>query len=271
MVPDFSVKGKVFVVTGGSGVLCSEMCRELNALGAKVAVLNRSAEKGQALADELNASGGDALAVSCDVTDEDAVRRARAVILEKYGRVDVLINGAGGNQPAATASDERSFFDLTPEALRGVMDLNFMGTLLPSQIFGETMAAQKKGSIINLASMAGIRPLTRVAGYGAAKAAVVNLTQWMATWFARNASAEIRVNAIAPGFFLTEQNRFLMTDRETGEPTPRGRHVLMQTPMERYGKPEELVGAVVYLASDASTFVTGACIPIDGGFAAFGI
>jgi len=155
--------------------------------------------------------------------------------------------------------------------MRGVVDLNFMGTVLPSQVFGKIMADQGKGSIINIASMAGIRPLTRVAGYGAAKAAVINMTEWMATWFARNASPNIRVNAIAPGFLLTEQNRFLMTDKETGEPTARGRHVLTQTPMERYGQPEELVGAIVYLASDASAFVTGACIPIDGGFAVFAI
>ncbi|MDD4797478.1 MAG: SDR family oxidoreductase, partial [Eubacteriales bacterium] len=233
--------------------------------------LNRTYAKAQALADELNQAGGDALAVGCDVTSQAALEQARDEILARFGRIDVLINGAGGNQPAATASDERSFFALEGDALRGVMDLNFMGTLLPSQVFGRVMADRKSGSIINIASMAGIRPLTRVGGYGAAKAAVINLTQWLATWFARNISAQIRVNAIAPGFFLTEQNRFLMTDKETGEPTPRGRHILSQTPMQRYGTPEELVGTVVYLASDASRFVTGACIPVDGGFAAFSI
>lgn len=271
MIPNFSIRDKVFVVTGGAGVLCSEICREISQLGAKVVVLNRTAAKGQALADELNEKGGDALAVSCDVTSQQALEKARDEILARFGCIDVLINGAGGNQAAATASDDRSFFGLESEALRGVMDLNFMGTLLPCQVFGQVMGGQKSGSIINFASMAGIRPLTRVGGYGAAKAAVINLTQWLATWFARNICAEIRVNAIAPGFFLTEQNRFLMTDKQTGEPTQRGRHVLSQTPMQRYGSPEELVGAVVYLASDASKFVTGICIPVDGGFAVFSI
>lgn len=271
MTPDFSVSGKVYVITGATGVLCSEMCRELNELGAHIAILGRNMARATALAQELNNNGGNALAVPCDVTDKPSIIAAKDSVMGHFGRVDVLINGAGGNNPQATASDDLSFFDLDETALRSVDDLNYMGTLMTSQVFGQAMAKSQAGCIINIASMAGIRPLTRVAGYGAAKAAVINLTQWMATWFARNVSQNIRVNAIAPGFFLTEQNRFLMTDRETGNPTPRGRHVLTQTPMSRYGSPEELVGAVVYLSSDASRFVTGACLPVDGGFAAFGI
>ena len=271
MKPDFSVAGKVFVITGGSGILCAEMARELSELGAAIAILNRTASKAEVLAQELNDKGGDAIGLPCDVTDRDSLVKARDAVMARWGRVDVLINGAGGNRPEATTSAERSFFQLSEVALREVFDLNLLGTVLPSQVFGEPMAAQGKGCILNVASMGGIRPLTNVAGYGAAKAAVVNFTQWLAGWFCLNVSKHIRVNAIAPGFLLTDQNRYLLTDRNTGEPTARGRHILAQPPMNRYGRPEELVGAVVYLCSDAASFVTGSVLTVDGGFSTYSI
>ena len=205
------------------------------------------------------------------MTDKASIEAACAAVLAKFGRVDVLINGAGGNKAEANTSPERSFFDLPKQAIDDVINLNLMGTVLPSQVFGKVMAAQGRGNIINIASMSGIRPLTNVMGYSAAKAAVANFTQWLSTWFCLNVSKEIRVNAIAPGFLLTEQNRWLLTNRETGEATPRGRHIIAQTPMGRYGEPEELVGAVIFLASDASSFITGAVIPIDGGFSTYSI
>lgn len=271
MKPDFSVSGKVFIITGGSGILCAEMARELSDLGARIAILNRTLSKAQALAQELVEKGGDAIGLACDVTDKDSLLRAREAVLARWSRVDVLINGAGGNRPEATTSAERSFFQLSETALREVFDLNLLGTVLPSQVFGETMAAQGKGCILNIASMGGIRPLTNVAGYGSAKAAVVNFTQWLASWFCLNVSKHIRVNAIAPGFLLTDQNRYLLTDKNSGEPTARGRHILAQTPMNRYGEPHELVGAVVYLCSDAASFVTGTVITVDGGFSVYSI
>ncbi len=271
MKADFNVKGKVFAITGAAGVLCSEMARQLTERGAKIAVINLHAHKAQSLADELNANGGDAAWFACDVTDKASVEAACAAVLERFGRVDVLINGAGGNKAEANTTPERSFFDLPKEAIEGVMDLNLMGTVLPSQVFGRVMAGQGSGNIINICSMAGIRPLSNVMGYSAAKAAVANFTQWLAGWFCLNVSKSIRVNAIAPGFFLTEQNRDLLIDRATGKPTPRSAHILSQTPMGRYGDPSELVGAVVFLASDAASFITGAVLPIDGGFSAYSI
>lgn len=271
MIPNFNVKDKVYVITGGAGVLCSEMSRELAEAGAKVAILDLRGDVAQQAADEIVQNGGIAKGFECNVLDKAAIIKAKDAVLEAFGRVDCLINGAGGNHPEATANADRSFFDIPEEAMQFVMNLNFMGTLLPSQVFGQVMAKQKEGSIINIASMTAIRPLTRVAGYGAAKAAVVNFTQWLATWFAENVSTDIRVNAIAPGFLLTEQNYYLLIDKETGESTPRGAHILQQTPMNRYGKPEELVGAVVFLSTPSSSFITGCVLPIDGGFAVFAI
>ena len=196
---------------------------------------------------------------------------AKDAIMARWGRVDCLINGAGGNHPQASTNADTSFFDLPEEGLRYVFDLNCLGVVLASQVFGAVMADQGTGNIINIGSMAGIRPLTRVVAYGAAKAALTNLTQWMSTYFATEIHPNIRVNGIAPGFLLTEQNRFLMVDKETGEPTARGAHVLQQTPMGRYGQPEEMVGAVVFLSSEAASFVTGVMLPIDGGFASYAI
>jgi NAD(P)-dependent dehydrogenase (short-subunit alcohol dehydrogenase family) len=273
MKADFSVKDKVFAITGGAGILCSEMASQINEHGAKIAVIDLLADKAQKLADELNAKRGEATAsgFGCDVTDKASVEAACAAVLEKFGRVDVLINGAGGNKAEANTSPGRSFFDLPKQALDSVFNLNLMGTVLPSQVFGKAMAVQGSGNIINICSMSGIRPLTNVMGYSAAKAAVANFTQWLATWFCLNVSKTIRVNAIAPGFLLTDQNRDLLRDKATGEPTPRSAHIIAQTPMGRYGEPEELVGAIIFLASDASSFITGTVLPIDGGFSVYSI
>ena len=269
--PSFDIRGKVAVITSAAGILCSEMAREMAALGCKVAVLDLKGEAAEAVAQDIRQAGYEAAAWAVDVLDKGSIQAACDGVLAKWGRVDILVNGAGGNHPKASTGDEMSFFDLPTDALQWVFNLNFVGTVMATQVFGKVMQDQKSGNVINICSMSGIRPLTKVVGYSAAKAALANFTQWMATYFNDNVSTDIRVNAIAPGFLLTEQNRFLMTDRETGEPTPRGRHVLQQTPMKRYGQPEELVGAIVFLASPAASFVNGVILPIDGGFAAYAI
>ncbi|HUV88520.1 MAG TPA: SDR family oxidoreductase, partial [Anaerolineae bacterium] len=218
--------------------------------------------------DEIVAQGGEAVAVTCDVLDRASVEDARDTVLKRWGRVDILVNGAGGNKKQATTSPDLSFFDLPPDAIRWVFDLNFLGTLLPSQVFGQPMAEQGAGCILNVSSMNAFRPLTRIPAYSAAKAAVSNFTQWLAVHMAQEYSARIRVNAIAPGFFLTEQNRFLLTEETTGNLTPRGRTIIEHTPMGRFGAPEDLVGTVVWLLSPAAAFVTGVVVPVDGGFSA---
>jgi NAD(P)-dependent dehydrogenase (short-subunit alcohol dehydrogenase family) len=266
-VYDFT--GKVAVLTGGAGVLCSTMARALAAQGASVAILDLNLPAAERVAAELREAGGQALAVQVDVLDRASVEEAARKVLGAFGRVDLLINGAGGNKREATTSEALPFFDLPAEAIRWVFDLNILGTILPSQVFGRQMAQQGSGCIINISSMAAFRPLTRTVAYSAAKAAVSNFTQWLAVHMAQTYSPRIRVNAIAPGFFLTEQNRFLLLDEATGELTPRGRAILEHTPMGRFGDPEDLVGAVLWLASDAASFVHGAVIPVDGGFAAF--
>jgi NAD(P)-dependent dehydrogenase (short-subunit alcohol dehydrogenase family) len=266
----FGVEGKVVVVTGGGGVLCGALSRALGCLGAKVAVLDLFFEPAQVVADDIIAAGGEARAVQCDVLDRTGVIAAREEVLDAFGRVDMLINGAGGNKREATTSAELSFFDLPADAVQWVFSLNFVGSLLPCQIFGSQMAEQGEGNILNISSMNALRPLTRIPAYSAAKAAVSNFTQWLAVHMAQDYSPRIRVNAIAPGFFLTEQNRFLLTDRDTGKLTPRGETILAHTPMDRFGTPEELVGATIWLLSPASAFVTGIVVPIDGGFSAYG-
>lgn len=265
----FSIAGRVAVITGGGGVLCGEIGRALGRLGVKVVVMSRSLQSTQKVADEITAAGGVALALPCDVRDRAALEAACETVLARFGRVDILINGAGGNRPQATTTPDLSFFDLPAEALREVFDLNLMGTLLACQIFGRPMAAQGEGCIVNISSMSALRPLTRVPAYSAAKAAVDNFTRWLAVHMAQEYSPGIRVNAVAPGFFLTEQNRYLLTDQETGELTPRGQAIIAHTPMSRFGEPADLIGAVVWLLSPAAAFVTGAVIPIDGGFSAF--
>jgi len=265
----FGLAGKVAVVTGGGGVLCGVMSCALGRLGAKVAVLDLFEEAAQKIVDEIAAQGGEAICVQCNVLDRASLEAARDGVLDQFGRVDILINGAGGNKKQATTSPDMPFFDLPPDAVRGVFDLNFIGTLLPSQVFGKLMAEQGEGVILNISSMNAFRPLTRIPAYSAAKAAVSNFTQWLAVHVAQEYSPNIRVNALAPGFFLTEQNRFLLTDEASGELTPRGRTIIEHTPMARFGDPEDLAGTVLWLLSPAASFVTGVVVPVDGGFSAF--
>lgn len=265
----FDLSGKTAVVTGGAGVLCAAMCRALAAAGVKVAVLDVDTEAAESLAAEIRATPAQAIGVTCNVLEKESLEAAAREVLAKFGRVDILINGAGGNKSAATTNPEQAFFDLPVEALRWVFDLNLMGTILASQVFGRLMAGQKSGVILNISSMNAFRPLTRIAAYSAAKAGVSNFTQWLAVHMAQEYSPEIRVNAIAPGFFLTEQNRFLLTEKGTGLLTPRGQSIIGHTPLKRFGTPEDLLGVLLWLVSPAAAFVTGIVVPVDGGFSAF--
>jgi NAD(P)-dependent dehydrogenase (short-subunit alcohol dehydrogenase family) len=265
----YDFTGRTIVVTGGTGVLCGELARALAGCHAQVGLLARNVEAAERLVRTFPPGRGRALALHADVLEPETLRRAAEQVVREFGRVDGLLNGAGGNKPQATTSAERSFFDLLPAEVRSVFDLNVMGTVLPSQVFGRLMAQQAEGAILNITSMSAYRPMTRVVGYSAAKAAVGNFTQWLAVHMAQEYSPRIRVNAIAPGFFLTQQNRYLLTDRETGALTARGQAILAHTPLARFGKPEDLVGPVLWLLSPLSAFVTGAVIPIDGGFSAF--
>lgn len=264
----FSVEGKVAVITGAGGVICGVMAKEFASKGARVALLDLFPERAQAIAQEIVTTGGDAIAVKANVLERASLEEAREVVLARFGRVDILINGAGGNKKAATTGPDNPFFTMDLEAFKWVFDLNVTGAVLTTQVFGELMAKQGTGNVINIASMASVLPLTNTVAYSGAKCAVANFTQWMATHFNMNYSTSIRVNAIAPGFLLTEQNRFLM-QQEDGSPTERGAKVLAKTPMNRYGEPEEMAGAVIWLCSDAASFVNGAVIPIDGGFSAY--
>ncbi len=265
----FALSGKVAAVTGGGGVLCGTMGRALGKLGVKVAVLDLLEESAKKVAGEIVAQGGESIGVRCDVLDKSSVEAACEAVLTQWGRVDILINGAGGNKKQATTSADLSFFDLPADAVQWVLNLNFLGTLLPSQVFGKVVAEQGDGSILNISSMNALRPLTRIPAYSAAKAAVSNFTQWLAVHIAQEYSPDVRVNAIAPGFFLTEQNRFLLTDEATGELTPRGHAIIDHTPMAKFGAPDDLIGAMIWLLSPAASFVTGVVVPIDGGFSAF--
>ena len=271
--PMFDVSGRTVVMTGGSGVLGRVIARGLAARGANLVLLGRDLARTQAVVSELARPGTGAdvrhLALQGDVLNRQDLERAAQAVLETHGRIDALVNGAGGNAPTATTSADRSFFDLPPEAIEDVLALNLVGTVLPCQVFGRAMATQGEGAIVNVSSASATLPLTRVVAYSAAKAAVTNFTQWLAVHLAEEHSPALRVNAIVPGFFLTEQNRFLVTDRETGELTDRGRKILAHTPMRRLGDPEDLVAAVTWLLSPGAQFVTGAVIPIDGGFSAF--
>lgn len=266
----FDLSGKVAAITGGGGVLCGTLSRALARLGVRVTVLDILEETAQRVANDIVEAGGKAIALRCDVLDKTSLEAARDAVLSRFGRVDILINGAGGNKQQASTSSDLSFFDLPYEALRWVFDLNLLGTLLPSQVFGKSMVEQDGGSVLNISSMNAFRPLTRTPAYAAAKAGVSNFTQWLAVHMAQEYSPNIRVNAIAPGFFLTEQNRFLLTDDATGSLTPRGKTIVKHTPMGRFGGPEDLIGTVVWLLSPAaSSFVTGIVVPVDGGFNAF--
>lgn len=264
----FSLENRTAIVTGGTGVLGSAMVRGLAEAGAKVVIIGRRKEVAEKLATDLNRAGHHALGLSADVLKRDDLEAAKKIVLEKFGSIDILVNAAGGNMPGATIAVDKTFLDLNMEDFRQVVDLNLMGTVLPTQVFCEAMANQKKGVIINIASMASFRPITRVVGYGAAKSAVHNFTEWLAVEMAKKFGEGIRVNAIAPGYFLTEQNRTLLSNPD-GSYTPRGQAAINQTPFGRFGKPDELVGTLVWLCSDAAAFVTGVDIPVDGGFNVF--
>lgn len=266
---NFDIKDKVVAITGGGGVICSVLAEKMASVGAKVAVIDLFEDKAKEIADKICQSGGKAIGLGANVLEKQAVQSACDRIMEEFGRVDVLINGAGGNKPQATTSPELKFFDIPQDALEWVVNLNLMGTIIPCQIFGKIMAEQGEGVIINISSMAAYRPLTNTLAYSSAKAAISNFTQWLAVHFNHNYSEKIRVNAIAPGFLLTEQNRYLLTDKETGDMTERGKKVIDHTPMGCYGNPEQLAGPVVFLCSDAADFINGVVLPIDGGFSAF--
>ena len=275
MKPDLT--GKVAVVTGGAGVLCREFAKALALCGAKVAILNRTLSKAEDVVAEIRAMGGEAIAVGVNVTDKASVQAAHEAVLAAYGKCDILINGAGGNNPRATTAkeyyepgdidaDTKSFFDLDSDGMEFVFNLNFIGTLLPTQAFARDMVDREGCTILNVSSMNAYTPLTKIPAYSGAKAAISNFTQWLAVHFSH---VGIRVNAIAPGFFSTEQNKALLWN-EDGSPTARTGKILAATPMGRFGQPEELLGALLFLVdSKAASFVTGVVIPVDGGFSAY--
>jgi NAD(P)-dependent dehydrogenase (short-subunit alcohol dehydrogenase family) len=269
----FDLSGRVAVVTGATGVLGGAMARGLARAGARVGVLGRRKERAEEVTAEVENCGSAALGLLADVLEREQLEVARAAVLERWGRVDILVNAAGGNVPAATVGEDATFFGLPEEPLRAVFDLNLLGTVLPCQVFGEAMtgdqSSEAEGSIVNVSSMAAQKPLTRVVGYSAAKAAVENLTHWLAVELARKYGPGLRVNAIAPGFFLGEQNRALLM-HEDGRLTERGQAIVEHTPARRFGEPEELVGTLIWLCSPAARFVTGIVVPVDGGFGAFG-
>jgi len=273
---ELNLKNKVAVITGGAGIICSEMARSLAAQGVKTVILDLNKEAATSIAGLIEKEfKTPSIGVSASVLDKSSLENAKKEINDRFGEIDILINGAGGNSPAATTKIERmdgtektedSFFGLQADAFDKVFDLNFKGTLVPSMVFGADMVKRKSGVIVNISSMNSFRPLTKVVAYSAAKAAVNNFTQWLAVHFAK---VGVRVNAIAPGFLMTNQNRFLLTDEKTGEPTARGKKIINGTPMERYCVPEDLTGTVLYLISDLSKAVTGIVIPVDGGFSAY--
>jgi NAD(P)-dependent dehydrogenase (short-subunit alcohol dehydrogenase family) len=265
----YDFTGRTIVITGGTGVLCGAMASALVGCGANVAILARHEEKGAAMLAKLSGPGR-ARVIPGDVLKAETLEQSAERVLDEFGRIDGLINGAGGNSPQATTRPDLSFFNLPEEALRYVFDLNLLGTILPCQAFGQRMAKQGEGVILNISSMSAERPLTRVIGYSAAKAGINNFTAWLAVHLAKEYSPRLRVNAIAPGFFLGEQNRNLLIDPATGELTPRGQSIIAHTPMGRFGEPQDLIGAVLWLLSPASSFVTGIVVPVDGGFSAFG-
>ncbi len=261
----FDIKDYVVVITGGTGVLGSCIAHYLAQQGAKIAILGRNQEKGTAIANAIKANGGEATFFATDVMNVETVEKNREDILAKYGKIDTLLNAAGGNMPGATIAPDQTFFDLDPAQFQKVLNLNLTGTVIPTQVFLKPMVEAGKGSIINFSSMAAFRPMTRVCGYAAAKAGISNFTAYMATEVAKKFGEKIRVNAIAPGFFITEQNRALLTNPD-GTYTQRGQDVIRQTPFGRMGEPVELCGTIHYLMSDAAKFVTGTVAVVDGGF-----
>lgn len=266
----FDVEGKVVVITGGSGVLGSGIAAYLAGEGARIVILGRREEAGQAQAEAIRAEGGDALFLCSDVMDKSLLEKNKAAILAHYGKIDVLLNAAGGNMAGATIAPDQTFLDLEIDAFRQVVDLNLFGTILPTMVFVPEIARQATGCIVNFASESALRPLTRVVGYGCAKAAITNYTRYMAAELAQKFGAGLRVNAVAPGFFITRQNHDLLLNPDDTY-TERAKSILAHTPFGRFGSPEELFGTIHYLISDASSFVTGTVAVVDGGFDAFSI
>jgi NAD(P)-dependent dehydrogenase (short-subunit alcohol dehydrogenase family) len=267
----FNFTGKTAVVIGGSGVLCGALAQALGRQGAAVVVVGHShIEQAQQVAETITSQGGQATAVTADVLDRRSLEDLAGRTVETFGGVDVLVNGAGGAKPEATTSEDLSFFDLPEEAVRWVFDLNFMGTFLACQVFGRHMVGQDGGAVLNLASAGADRPLTRSVAYSAAKAAVVNFTKWLAVHVSQEYSPHIRVNALMPGFFLTEQNRFLLLDERSGELTERGRRIIAHTPMGRFGQPDDLIGPALLLLSEAAGFMHGTTLTVDGGISVYG-
>jgi len=265
----FDLRGRVAVVTGGGGALGRAMALGLGRAGARVVPLGRRLEPVERVADEIRAASGEAMALACDTLDRAALADAAGAIAARFAPVDILVNAAGGNDPRTTTGPTQPFFDLDADATQAVFAGNFLSAFQASQVFGRQMAERGDGCILNITSMNGIRPLTRVGVYSAAKAAVANFTQWLAVHMAQEYSPKIRVNALAPGFFLTEQNRFLLTDAQTGAWTARGQTIIAHTPMGRLGAPDDLVGATLWLVSPAAAFITGIVVPVDGGFSAY--
>jgi len=265
----YDFTGRTVVITGGTGILGGEIALALVNCGANVAMMDLNLQPARALLERMGARAKQAVAVEGNVLDVSSLRQATEAIVGRFGAIDCLVNAAGGNKPQATTSPDLSFFDLPIDALRWVFDLNILGTMLPCQVMGKVMAEKGQGTILNISSMNAFRPLTRIPAYSAAKAGVSNFTQWLAVHMAQRYSPQIRVNAIAPGFFVTVQNRFLLYDEQTRELTPRGQSIIAHTPMARFGEPEDLFGAMLWLLSPASAFVTGVIVPIDGGFSAY--
>lgn len=266
----YNFEGKVAVVTGAGGAICGEIAKVFAQEGIKVAIWDISFYSAQQKAKEIRSEGGGvAIAIECDVVDRAKVETATQNTLAEFGTIDILVNGAGGSRKETTTSPQLEFFELSTQDMMDVIALNYMSAVIPSQVVGRIFVEKKRGVILNISSIAGILPLTRAISYSNAKAATNSFTQWLAVHMAQNYSPNIRVNAIAPGTMLTEQNRFLLVDQQTGQMTERGRQILQQCPMGRYGKPEEVVGAALWLVSDHASFVTGAIIPVDGGFTAF--
>jgi NAD(P)-dependent dehydrogenase (short-subunit alcohol dehydrogenase family) len=266
---DYKLDGKIAVITGAGGAICGEIAKALANEGASVAIWDLRKDAAELKADEIHAAGGRAIALGCDVTDSESVAAAVGMTLKAYVTIDLLVNGAGGSRQEATTSPEKPFFDLLPKDMLAGFSLNYMSAVIPSQCIGRIFAEKKSGVILNITSIAGLLPLTRAISYSDAKAAATSFTKWLAVHMAQNYSEKIRVNAIAPGFMLTDQNRFLLIDERTGQMTARGRQIIQSVPMARYGKPEEIIGAALWLLSTQAGFVTGAVIPVDGGYTAF--
>jgi NAD(P)-dependent dehydrogenase (short-subunit alcohol dehydrogenase family) len=266
---NYHLEGKIAVITGAGGAICGEIAKAFTGEGVLVAIWDISLDAAQRICEEIRSSGGNAIAIECDACEKSRVATALKETLSKYGTIDILVNGAGGSRKETTTSNDLTFFDIEPEDMKAIFSLNYLSAVIPAQTVGRIFAEKKSGVILNISSIAGISPLTRAISYSDGKAAVNSFTRWLAVHMAQGYSPNIRVNAIAPGFMLTEQNRFLLIDKKTGEMTERGKQIIKSVPMARYGKPQEIVGAALWLVSDTANFVTGAVIPLDGGYSAF--